>query len=467
VVEVNIHLSYSISTKTKRQSKPPTSFRSVFPFSHSRLPQNPRSQRTQARSKMPPKPRDFYTTEFSGRDFGWFLPGGSSATQPQSVREDTRIPKSNTTNTRTSRHRTSSKSRSSSIPRSVTHKAPSVRKSPSMFGVSKRPRRTKMAAIVEESTDVYMTPAIIPTAAAEPESKKPGPWSDWYETRDQQRFWRARKLPDDTWGYEFSDTNPSANPKVGRPKAAAPTSNRSLASFFFGIPAAQPAAPFQNTPSHLRPASVFPPPPRDTDPDPESASTSNSSSTGTASRERPNIPLARSSGTTFPSSVSTGKGKGSSLSMLSSERVSTLSRHEEDSSLGRLHTKARDSKTASSSKASPKSKPNNNTSLATANNNNNDAGKPPKNINGSKSRAAATTIISLSLSKPRGKGMPVASLPPPAPAPGINSKKLHNKVKNEKELRIDTKKRVKGWLKDVVPEAAPSDWDDQGLLIYK
>lgn len=49
-----------------------------------------------------------------------------------------------------------------------------------------------------------------------------------------------------------------------------------------------------------------------------------------------------------------------------------------------------------------------------------------------------------------------------------NGKKLHNKVKNEKELRIDTKRRVKGWLKDIGPEAPePPAQDSEGLPIYK
>ncbi|KAK0626392.1 hypothetical protein B0T14DRAFT_492725 [Immersiella caudata] len=404
---------------------------------------------------MPPKPRDFYTTEFTGRDFFWFSPGGSSAP-------------------RNPRHRTGPKSRSSSVARSVTHRSPSVRKPPSMFGVSKRPRRAKMASIVEESPDLYMTPAIVttppsePSQQPEPDSKKPpGPWSEWYETRDQTRFWRARKLPDDTWTYEYSPTNPSANSKQTtntKPKPN-PGSNRSLASFFFGIPVAPPPS----TTPQIRPLSIFPPPPHDTSPD-EAASTATSSSTGSASPHL-NIPQPRSSGTTFPSFVSTGKGKGSSLSILSSsERVSTLSRHEEDSTPSRhLPTKGKGSKGASN-KASPRGKP-----TLTVGGNGPGAGGPggksiKPNGGGSKSRAAATTIISLSLSKPsRPKVVPGAGTGNGNGSVNVkeNTKKLHNKVKNEKELRIDTKKRVKGWLKDVVPEVVQSEWDEQGLPVYK
>ncbi|KAK0651686.1 hypothetical protein B0T16DRAFT_84742 [Cercophora newfieldiana] len=417
------------------------------------------SQHNPVRSKMPPKPRDFYTTEYSGKDFGWFSPSASSAT-------------------RSPRHRTGPKSRSSSVARSITHKPPSVRKSSTMFGVSKRPRRTKMASIVEESSpDVYMTPAIVtatPTQPQDPESKRPGPWSEWYETRDQTRFWRARKLPDDTWSYEFSDINPSAITKPTRPKPP-PGSNRSLASFFFGIPITTPSA--TSPAAHIRPTAVFPPPPRD--PDPESASTTNSSSTSTPSHDRPNIPLARSSGTTFPSSVSTGKGKGSSLSILSSERISVLSKHEETSSRGgrtanhhHRGSKGISKAPALSSKAGAKSKANTpliTTITASPGGSNT---KPPKGAattgGGGKSRAAATTIISFSLPKPRVKA---AGVPPAALSGNANvkenTKRLDKKIKNDKELRIDTKKRVKGWLKDVVPEVMQSEWDEQGLPVYK
>ncbi|KAK4453070.1 hypothetical protein QBC34DRAFT_422270 [Podospora aff. communis PSN243] len=360
---------------------------------------------------MPPKTRDFYTTEYTGRDFFWF----------------TGVPGSGSSATRNPRHRTGPKSRSSSKTRSITHKPPSVRKPPSMFGVSKRPRRAKMASIVEESPDLYMAPAIVTTPPSEPrnpesepDSKKPpGPWSEWYETRDQSRFWRARKLPDDSWTYEYSPTKPASTiqPKPTKPT---PGSNRSLASFFFGIP-------LNPSPAQTRPPSIFPPPPRDNLNPPDEATstiTTSDSDSSTPSLNNPhlNIPQPRSSGTTFPSFVSTGKGKGSSLSILSSsERISTLSRHEVDSSTPR---KGKGSKGHTSQKANPKGKP----SLPAA--------------------AAAAA----------GNGVGNVK---------ENAKKLHNRVKNEKELRIDTKKRVKGWLKDVVPEVAQSEWDDQGLPVYK
>jgi len=47
------------------------------------------------------------------------------------------------------------------------------------------------------------------------------------------------------------------------------------------------------------------------------------------------------------------------------------------------------------------------------------------------------------------------------------AKKLHAKVKSEKELKMDPKKRVKTWLKGVEVDWTPIPLDAQGFPIYR
>ena len=46
------------------------------------------------------------------------------------------------------------------------------------------------------------------------------------------------------------------------------------------------------------------------------------------------------------------------------------------------------------------------------------------------------------------------------------AKKLHAKVKSEKELKMDPKRRVKAWLKDVEVDMELIPLDGQGLPVY-
>jgi hypothetical protein len=47
------------------------------------------------------------------------------------------------------------------------------------------------------------------------------------------------------------------------------------------------------------------------------------------------------------------------------------------------------------------------------------------------------------------------------------AKKLHARIKSEKELKVDPKKRVKTWLKGVELDLAPIPLDAQGFPIYR
>lgn len=50
----------------------------------------------------------------------------------------------------------------------------------------------------------------------------------------------------------------------------------------------------------------------------------------------------------------------------------------------------------------------------------------------------------------------------------VNAKRLHNKVRSEKEVRVDAKRRVKSWLGEVAACERPvvAEWDGEGLPIY-
>lgn len=50
----------------------------------------------------------------------------------------------------------------------------------------------------------------------------------------------------------------------------------------------------------------------------------------------------------------------------------------------------------------------------------------------------------------------------------VNAKRLHNKVRSEKEVRVDSKRRVRSWLGEVAACERPvvAEWDGEGLPIY-
>ncbi|KAK3359863.1 hypothetical protein B0T25DRAFT_112105 [Lasiosphaeria hispida] len=401
---------------------------------------------------MPAKSRDYYTVEArSGRDFFWFSPGGSIASPPRREETDMSPAQPKSTRRPASRQKTS-KSRSSSVPRSTPSKQSILaRKALSTFSG----RRIDMAPIAEETIDTLMTSALVPRESREPGPRKPAPWSEWYACNDPKRLWRARQLPNESWDYQFKRKNTPAPQKkaaaAGRPMSA----TRGLASFLFGIPLSPVASP----PSSQAPAkptiTITPPPPNED----ESTSTTNSDSTA---RRGPKISGERSSATTFPSTLSTGKGKGSSLSNLSSGREERDKPEPPRPSNAHLNPKS-PARAGGPRGGSQFLSPNARSTAGTGKMRK----KMPKPI-------PATTVISLS--KPPRRQAP-AKAATSAATPNnnsnnsfnniSNSKKLGTKVRSEKELRIDTKKRVRGWLKDVEPETAPQVLDQHGLLIYR
>ncbi|KAK1833322.1 hypothetical protein QBC39DRAFT_370202 [Podospora conica] len=350
---------------------------------------------------MPPKPT-IYTTERSNRDFSWF----PSRTTPQPSPPPEVIdlsPDPQPTTTTPSGPR-KPRPPPTTTPRRV-HKSPSI-----MFGISKPPRRNGPRPTTTNTTKepprIVLQPPTDdnpPPAASTP---KPGPWSEWFPTRDSPpRFWRARKLPDETWTYQHSPT----------PSTAQPIQRSLVASFFFGLPVpSPPPQPSSRNPSPKRP----PPPPRSlhSDSDPEAE----------ADHLKP-TPLPRSSGTTFPSSaVSTGKGKGSSLMSNGAGTSAEGGKLEVEGEVPGGSGKGRQA-------------------------------------GGGKGRQAMALVWMAGGAAPRQrqggeKGGAVSN----------NAKRLASKVRSEKEMRVDSKTRVRTWLRDVAACERPgmAEWDGEGLPIY-
>ncbi|KAK0719907.1 hypothetical protein B0H67DRAFT_169832 [Lasiosphaeris hirsuta] len=413
---------------------------------------------------MPVKSRDYYTVEArSGRDFFWFSPGGSIASHPPREEAEMSPAQSKSTRRPASRQGTS-KSRSSSVPRSAPSKQSMLaRKALSTFSG----RRIKMIPIAEETIDTLMTSAIVPRESREPTEPKPGPWSRWHECNDQKRLWRARQLPNESWDYQFKRKNTPAPQKktvaAGRPISA----TRNLASFFFGIPLPAPVVSPPSSQASPKPTITITPPPPNED---ESTSTTNSESTG---RRGPKISGERSSATTFPSTLSTGKGKGSSLSIHSSGQASREGREGDKLAHGPQPNKPNNGQLNPKSPAKAGGPRGGSQFLSPNARSTAGTGKMRKKM---PKPIPAITVISLSKPPPRRQA-PAKAAAAVGTTPNnnsnnsfnniSNSKKLGTKVRSEKELRIDTKKRVRGWLKDVEPETAPQVLDQHGLLIYR
>lgn len=75
--------------------------------------------------------------------------------------------------------------------------------------------------------------------------------------------------------------------------------------------------------------------------------------------------------------------------------------------------------------------------------------------------AAAATSAGAENNGNGGRALPATSR-----AASAFAKKLHAKVKSEKELKVDPKRRVRTWLKDVEVDWEPIPLDGQGFPIY-
>ncbi|KAK3378266.1 hypothetical protein B0H63DRAFT_525506 [Podospora didyma] len=336
---------------------------------------------------MPSTKRDYYTTESTGRDFGWF----------------------------------SFRSPASTVP-SVGEKA---EPSPTYSTTTKRRRRNKMPPIAEEGR-VIATPA---SGTRKPE--RLGPWSEWTESSDNKYFWRARQSMNGVWAYQYTEGYYSANARRRPPTISSPRMSSPLAitdsAHMTGSPKS--SWPTITTTSTGRPTEVA----------------SNSSNQHTGSHLTVTSSVAKS-----PSILGPKKQPLSSVNnqkpTLKRRPVLLLPAPPAGQNKTQDNKNNNQLKPDNTSKPPPKSKP-----------------PPPKSKKSTMvaaksklsmahtaaatSTAAASTAIALTARSQQAHA-------------AAQSKRLHNKLKSEKELKIDTKKRVRNWLKDVELETTtPAPWD--------
>lgn len=234
-------------------------------------------------------------------------------------------------------------------------------------------------------------------------------------------------LPE-TWTYQHSPTLPRAPPPP-----------RSLvASFFFGLPV--PSASLTPAPAT---ADTAPTAPNRRRPPPPPADVADSDNDDDSEHLRV-TPQPRSSGTTFPSSaVSTGKGKGSSLmSVLSARREGEVDggKLEVEGGGGKLEVEG------------------------------GEEGKARRRHTGQGGGSMALFWMAGAAgggTGRAGRGQQAGDLKGGGGA-AVNAKRLHNKVRSEKEVRVDSKRRVRSWLGEVAACERPvvAEWDGEGLPIY-
>ncbi|KAK4043453.1 hypothetical protein C8A01DRAFT_32379 [Parachaetomium inaequale] len=360
---------------------------------------------------MPTKTREYYLTTSSSRDFTWsfFKPAS-----PQHSRSKPDPPPPN--------------------------RAPDA-------------RRAKRLSVTEEQGQALMAPADVkaraqarskPTKAKRPKPKKTGPknagpWSDWYVSDDRNYFWRARKAQNETWDYQLTpgyqepaptqDITPATSGgELGRPLSPIPESPPGCPSPSPSLPR-DPTSPKSSWPTIITTSTGYPT---------EDLSASSSRTLVTLPREaedsyQPGTALVPFVVTTNSSRTKTNDTKRSSNSKRPVGPVMRLLQE------GRSRkNRARTEVTQSTA---------NNTAAMTGTS----GGKPQQGgnyANNGNFGTGGVTVI---------KNRTASSF----------ARKLHAKVKSEKELKVDPKKRVRMWLKGVEVDLAPMPLDAQGFPIYR
>ncbi|KAK4157611.1 hypothetical protein C8A00DRAFT_29455 [Chaetomidium leptoderma] len=364
---------------------------------------------------MPTKTREYYLTTSSSRDFTWFFFRPPATAQP---------------------------SRNTAEP------------TPPPYRVSKA-RRIMLPSITEEPGQALMAPpdarAMTRAAKSRSEPTKPkkskskktahkeaGPWSDWYVSDDRNYFWRARQSQNETWDYEF-------------------------------------------TPGYQEPAQI-----EDTSPTTSISELSQSPSSSPSQEDKPpGSPKASPSlnatspKSSWPTIVTTSTGEPTDdLSPSSSRTLVTLQKELDDSN--------QPSTTSTALVPLPILRGNTKDVKRASNNSKRPVGPVMRLIQEGRSRKSKAKTVT---TKSRGANNTVASLAkgsgtkPPSPQPPgqatgtVNltknraglalAKKLHARVKSEKELKVDPKRRVKVWLKGVEVDLTPIPLDVEGLPIYR
>ncbi|KAL2019645.1 hypothetical protein VTK56DRAFT_9460 [Thermocarpiscus australiensis] len=310
-------------------------------------------------------------------------------------------------------------------------------------------RRKKMPTMTEEHGQALMAPPDVKaradivrskSEAVKPKrsrskragSKNAGPWSDWYVSDDRGYYGRARKSPNETWDYQFTQ----GYQEPPETQTTSPTTSGSELSPPFPPSPGLPAV----SPSRVRDSSS----PKSSWPTIITTSTGQPTENITASSSR--------TLTTLPKEVDdSNQAAGSALVPVVTTAKPSHSRGHNHNNVSRnkrpvgpvmrLLQEGRSRKSKAKSEAT-KSK------LTTAHvqglGGKNDGGI---NNNYNEDRSGDGVI----LTKTRT----------------AYSRKLHAKVKSEKELKVDPKRRVKVWLKGLEVDTAPVALDAQGLPVYR
>ncbi|KAK4251026.1 hypothetical protein C7999DRAFT_37916 [Corynascus novoguineensis] len=367
---------------------------------------------------MPAKSREYYLTTSSSRDFTWFF-----FRPPNPRRLSTKLvpPSPNP------------------VPKARRTKVPSTTE----------PRLALMAPVEAKSRKQPSRSRAEPAAKSKKQSKpkrsgieNAGPWSDWYLSEDGTYLWRARVLQNETWDYQYDynyqelspaeNTTPiTSNSEFGQPPSPSPGESPADPKNL-SVPTQDPTSPKSSLPTILTTSTGHPT---------EGLSASTSRTLVTLPKEvkdassQPEMALIPFSGTrnlsgTKGGTKRTNSGKSPVLRLLFLQE-------------GR----SRKSRPGRADSVDPKSAAGNNiTAVVVPDKEQQHGGGGARPGNGG---SGAVTVARSNRTS------------------SAFAKKLHAKVKSEKELRMDPKKRVRTWLKGVELDWAPIPLDIQGFPIYQ
>ncbi|KAL2143263.1 hypothetical protein VTI28DRAFT_10635 [Corynascus sepedonium] len=370
---------------------------------------------------MPAKSREYYLTTSSSRDFTWFF-----FRPPNPQRLSTKlVPPS-----------------PDPAPKAKRTKVPSTTE----------PRLALMAPVEAKSRKQPSRSREEPTAKSKKQSKKQskpkrsgienvGPWSDWYLSEDGTYLWRARILQNETWDYQYNynyqELSPAenitpitSNSEFGQLRS--PTPGESSANpNNLSVPAQDSTSPKSSLPTILTTSTGHPT---------EGLSASTSRTLVTLPKEvkdassQPEMALVPISQTrnlsgTKGGTKRTNSGKSPVLRLLFLQE-------------GR----SRKSRPGGADSVDPESAAGNNIMAMVM------PGKEQHGGGGACPGNGGSGAVTVSRSNRTSSAF---------------AKKLHAKIKSEKELRMDPKKRVRTWLKGVELDWAPIPLDVQGFPIYQ
>ncbi|KAK4239671.1 hypothetical protein C8A03DRAFT_13964 [Achaetomium macrosporum] len=372
---------------------------------------------------MPTKNREYYLTTSPSKDFTWFFK--TSATGP-TAKSKAQAP--------------------------CSYRISKVRR-PMMPPVKKEQESGRALVSAVDAKTRSHAPKVRPEPAepkrSEPKKgglRKAGPWSDWYVSEDHSYMWRARKSQNEAWDYQFTQGH----------QEPAQFEDTILTTCSSDIHRPLSPSPEKSPPSPEPSKSHNPASPKSSWPTIVTTSTgqpteflsASSSRTLTTLREETDdndipgttstalVPMAIATQLTLP--------RGNIKSNRSSPKrtVGPVMRLLQE---GRSRKSKRKSETVQSSA--------NDTSAVKARN---ASGGKPQKLPGQGQEGTNRTNDGAS-------GEPI---PGNSRTNSAFARKLHAKVKSEKELKVDPKRRVKAWLKYVEIDMTPIPLDIYGFPIY-